>query len=83
MAHGLFMELMQLQMLVAVAEERTLLKAAVRVCRTPQAISTAISKLKEEIGTPLLDRTPGRDFRLDSRRGGARRLCPATAFPQG
>src|ERR1700675_1363641 len=58
------MELMQLQMLVAVAEERTLQKAAARVFRTPQAISTAIGKLKEEIGTPLLDRAPGRDFRL-------------------
>jgi DNA-binding transcriptional LysR family regulator len=63
-AHGPFMELMQLQMLVAVAEERTLQKAASRVYRTPQAISTAIGKLKEEIGTPLLDRTPGRDFKL-------------------
>jgi len=58
------MELMQLQMLVAVAEERTLQKAADRVYRTPQAISTAISKLKEEIGTPLLDRGLGRDLRL-------------------
>ena len=58
------MELMQLQMLVAVAEERTLQKAAARVYRTPQAISTAISKLTAEIGTPLLDRAPGRDFKL-------------------
>jgi len=58
------MEMMQLQMLVAVAEERTLQKAAVRVYRTPQAISTAISKLNEEIGTPLFDRSLARDFRL-------------------
>ncbi len=58
------MELMQLQMLVAVAEEGTLQKAAERVYRTPQAISTAIGKLKEEIGTPLFDRGLGRDFRL-------------------
>jgi DNA-binding transcriptional LysR family regulator len=58
------MELMQLQMLVAVAEERTLQKAAGRVYRTPQAISTAIGKLKDEIGTPLLDRGLGRDLRL-------------------
>ena len=55
---------MQLQMLVAVAEEHTLQKAAVRVYRTPQAISTAISKLNEEIGTPLFDRSLARDFRL-------------------
>ena len=58
------MEMMQLQMLVAVAEEHTLQKAAVRVYRTPQAISTAIGKLDEEIGTPLFDRSLGRDFRL-------------------
>ncbi|HXM63833.1 MAG TPA: LysR family transcriptional regulator [Terriglobales bacterium] len=58
------MELMQLQMLVALAEERTLQTAAARVYRTPQAISTAIGKLTEEIGTPLLDRTQGRDLRL-------------------
>jgi LysR family transcriptional regulator, low CO2-responsive transcriptional regulator len=58
------MELMQLQMLVAVAEERTLQTAAARVYRTPQAVSTAIGKLTEEIGTPLLDRGLGRDLRL-------------------
>jgi LysR family transcriptional regulator, low CO2-responsive transcriptional regulator len=58
------MELMQLQMLVAVSEERTLQTAAARVYRTPQAISSAISKLTEEIGAPLLDRGQGRDLRL-------------------
>jgi DNA-binding transcriptional LysR family regulator len=58
------MELMQLQMLVAVAEEGTLRKAANSVYRTPQALSTAIRKLKEEVGTPLFDRGPVRDFRL-------------------
>jgi DNA-binding transcriptional LysR family regulator len=58
------MELMQLQMLVAVAEEGTLLKAAERVYRTAPAVSVAISKLEKEIGTPLLDRSTGHDFRL-------------------
>jgi DNA-binding transcriptional LysR family regulator len=46
--------------------ERTLQKAADRVYRTPQAISTAIGKLTGEIGTPLLDRSLGRDLRPTS-----------------
>jgi DNA-binding transcriptional LysR family regulator len=57
------MELMQLQMLIAVAEEGTLQKAAERVYRTAPAVSIAISKLEEEMGTPLFDRSLGRDFR--------------------
>jgi len=57
------MELTQLQMLVAVAEEGTLQKAAGRVYRTAPAVSIAISKLEEEMGTPLFDRSLGRDFR--------------------
>lgn len=58
------MELMQLQMLIAVAEERTLQKAADRVYRTPQAISVAIAKLTIEVGLALFDRSPGRPFQL-------------------
>ena len=54
---------MQLQMLVAVAEEGTLQKAAERVYRTAPAVSIAISKLEGEMGTPLFDRSLGRDFR--------------------
>ena len=57
------MELMQLQMLVAVAEEGSLQKAAARVYRTAPAVSIAISKLEDEIGTLLLDRTRGHAFR--------------------
>ena len=57
------MELMQLQMLVAVAEEGTLQKAAERVYRTGPAVSIAIGKLEGELGTPLFDRS-GHDFRL-------------------
>ncbi len=55
---------MQLQMLVAVAEERTLQKAADRVYRTQPAVSIAIAKLEEEVGAALFDRSQGRDFRL-------------------
>jgi DNA-binding transcriptional LysR family regulator len=58
------MELMQLQMLVAVAEEGTLLKAGERVYRTAPAVSIAITKLEEEIGTALLVRSQGHDFGL-------------------
>jgi DNA-binding transcriptional LysR family regulator len=58
------MELMQLQMLVAVAEEGSLQKAAARVYRTAPAVSIAISKLEREVGSLLLDRTRGQAFRL-------------------
>jgi DNA-binding transcriptional LysR family regulator len=58
------MELMQLQMLVAVAEERTFHKAADRVYRTAPAVSIAIAKLEDELGTPLVDRSGAQDFRL-------------------
>jgi DNA-binding transcriptional LysR family regulator len=58
------MELMQLQMLVAVADEGSLQKAAGRVYRTAPAVSIAIRKLEDEMGTLLLDRTRGQAFRL-------------------
>jgi DNA-binding transcriptional LysR family regulator len=58
------MELMQLQMLVAVAEEKSLQKAANRVNRTPQAVSMAIGKLEDELGVLLFDRASSRSFRL-------------------
>jgi DNA-binding transcriptional LysR family regulator len=58
------MELMQLQMLVAVAEEGSVQKAAGRVYRTAPAVSIALSKLEHEVGTLLLDRTRGHAFRL-------------------
>ena len=58
------MELMQLQMLAAVAEEGTLQKAAERVYRTAPAVSIAVGKLEKEIGTALFDRSGGRGFHL-------------------
>jgi DNA-binding transcriptional LysR family regulator len=63
------MELMQLQMLVAVAEEGTLQKAAARVYRTAPAVSIAISKLEDEVGTLLLDRTQRHRFCLTAAGG--------------
>jgi DNA-binding transcriptional LysR family regulator len=61
------MELMQLEMLVAVAEEHSFLRAAERVFRTQPAVSIGLRKLEGRIGVPLIDRS--------SRRGG--RLTPA------
>lgn len=58
------MELMQLQMLVAASEEKSLQKAADRVHRTPQAVSMAIGKLEDEIGILLFDHASGRGLRL-------------------
>jgi DNA-binding transcriptional LysR family regulator len=58
------MELMQLQMLVAVADEGTLQKAAEGVYRTAPAVSIAIGKLEKEIGTALFDRSSARDVHL-------------------
>jgi DNA-binding transcriptional LysR family regulator len=49
------MELRQLQVLVAVAKEGGLQKAAVRLCRTVPAVSVAICELEEEVGKPLLE----------------------------
>ena len=40
------MELMQLEMFVAVIEERSVQKAADRVCRTQPAVSIALRKLE-------------------------------------
>lgn len=60
------MELMQLQMLLAVSEEGSLQKAAEKVFRTPPAVSIAMGKLEDELGTPIFDRSQGRDFPLSS-----------------
>lgn len=51
------MQFAQLEMFLAVAEERSVQKAAKRVYRTQPAVSIALRKLEEEIGTSLFDRT--------------------------
>jgi DNA-binding transcriptional LysR family regulator len=50
------MELMQLEMFVAAVEEGSVHGAAERVCRTQPAVSMALKKLEQEIGSPLFDR---------------------------
>src|SRR6516165_4153247 len=56
------MEFMQLEMFVAVVEERSFLRAAERVFRTQPAVSLGIRKLEGQVGVLLLDRS--------NRRGG-------------
>jgi DNA-binding transcriptional LysR family regulator len=58
------MELMQLEMFVAVVEEGSVHKAADKVCRTQPAISIALKKLENEIGAPLFDRSQRYDYHL-------------------
>jgi Bacterial regulatory helix-turn-helix protein, lysR family/LysR substrate binding domain len=61
---GRTMELMQLEMFVAVVEEGSVNKAGSRVFRTPPAVSAALRKLEEEIGAPLLDRSQRLEYEL-------------------
>ena len=58
------MELMQLEMFVAVVEERSFLRAAERVFRTQPAVSISVRKLERVIGVSLLDRSHRRAGRL-------------------
>jgi DNA-binding transcriptional LysR family regulator len=58
------MELMQLEMFVAVVQEGSVHKAAEKVCRTQPAISIALKKLENEIGSPLFDRAQRYDYHL-------------------
>ncbi len=51
------MEISQLEFFVSVVEERGFSKAAERVFRTQPAVSIAIRRLEEEIGTPLFERS--------------------------
>ena len=53
------MELMQLEMFVAVYEERSFRRAAERVYRTQPAVSLALARLEEEAGARLLERERG------------------------
>ena len=50
------MEMHQLETFLAVAEERSFSRAAVRMHRTQPAISQVIRKLEEQVGEVLLDR---------------------------
>jgi DNA-binding transcriptional LysR family regulator len=56
------MEFKQLEMFVALAEIRSVQRAADRVFRTQQAVSMAMSKLERELGSTLFNRRE--QFRL-------------------
>ena len=58
------MELMQLEMFVAVVEERSVVRAAERVFRTQPAVTMSIRKLESKLGVPLFDRSSRRTLRL-------------------
>ena len=58
------MELMQLEMFVAVVEEGSVRDAAERVFRTQPAVSIAVSKLEREFDAPLFDRSKRHEYRL-------------------
>jgi DNA-binding transcriptional LysR family regulator len=58
------MELMQLEMFVAMVEERSVRGAAERVFRTQPAVSIAVRKLEEEMSAPLFDRSKRYEYRL-------------------
>lgn len=58
------MELMQLEMFVAVVEEGGVREAADRVFRTQPAVSIAVSKLEREFEAPLIDRSKRHEYRL-------------------
>jgi DNA-binding transcriptional LysR family regulator len=51
------MEITQLEFFLSVVEEGSFSKAADRVFRTQPAVSIAIRRLEEEIGSPLFDRS--------------------------
>lgn len=56
------MEFKQLEMFVALADERHVQRAADRVFRTQPAVSMAIAKLEDEVGSTLFIRNE--NFRL-------------------
>ena len=58
------MEFQQLEMFAAVIEEGSISRAAQRVCRTGPAVSIALKKLEDEMGTPLFERDDRHSHRL-------------------
>lgn len=58
------MEFMQLEMFVTVVDESSVCRAAERVGRTQPAVSIALRKLEEEIGSPLFDKANRQDIKL-------------------
>src|SRR4030095_16248144 len=51
------MDLLQLEIFLAIAQERSFSRAAEKMLRTQPAISIAIKRLEEELGETLFDRS--------------------------
>ena len=68
------MDLSQLEVLVAVAEEKGFSRAAERLRRTQPAVSQAIRRLEAEVGTPLVDRS-SKDGTLTAAGGALREVA--------
>ena len=58
------MEFQQLEMFAAVVEEGSISQAARRVCRTGPAVSIALKKLEDEMGTVLFERSERNSHQL-------------------
>jgi DNA-binding transcriptional LysR family regulator len=58
------MEFKQLEMFLAVAEERSISRAAAKVFRTQPAVSMALARLEGELGSFLFHRSRERRFQL-------------------
>ncbi len=58
------MEFQQLEMFAAVVEEGSISRAAERVFRTGPAVSIALKKLEDEMGTPLFERDDRHNHQL-------------------
>jgi DNA-binding transcriptional LysR family regulator len=62
------MDLSQLEVFLAVAQERRFSRAAQKLYRTQSAISQSIRKLEEELGEPLFDRSSREGLLTDAGR---------------
>jgi DNA-binding transcriptional LysR family regulator len=58
------MELMQLRMLLAAADGKSLQRAGQTVGRTPQAVGMAMDKLEHELGVSLFEASTGKGLQL-------------------
>jgi len=60
------MEFQQLEMFAAMVEEGSMRRASERVFRTGPAVSIALKKLEEEIGSPLFNKSDKKNYQLTS-----------------
>ena len=58
------MEFQQLEMFAAIVEEASIQRASERVFRTGPALSIALKKLEEEIGSPLFNKSYRNKYQL-------------------